>query len=113
MVAGPAGFGCVNGILFFGQTSRKIPGNAQAGPWKSPRAQRLTMFGGNMTLFSRSFIRKRVIAFATTASVATMSLVMAHGPTSANRIRQAMPIQYVADWQDNSDETAFLAKNRS
>jgi hypothetical protein len=71
------------------------------------------MFGGNMTLFSRSFIRKRVIAFATTASVATMSLVMAHGPTSAYRLRQAMPIQYVADWQDNSDETAFLAKNQS
>ena len=66
-----------------------------------------------MTLFSRSFIRKRVIAFATTASVATMSLVMAHGPTSAYRLRQAMPIQYVADWQDNSDETAFLAKNQS
>jgi hypothetical protein len=72
------------------------------------------MFGGNMTLFSRSFVRKRVISFATTASVAVMSLVMAHGPTSAHRIRQTMPIQYVADWhQDNSDETAFLAENRT
>jgi hypothetical protein len=67
-----------------------------------------------MTLFSRSFVRKRVISFATTASVAAMSLVMAHGPTSAHRIRQTMPIQYVADWHpDNSDETAFLAENQT
>jgi uncharacterized protein (DUF305 family) len=71
------------------------------------------MFGGNMTLFSRSFVRKRVIAFATTASVAAISLLTAHGPTSAHRIRQATPIQYVADWQDNSDETAFLSENQS
>jgi hypothetical protein len=66
-----------------------------------------------MTLFSRSFVRKRVIAFATTASVAAISLVTAHGPTSAHRIRQAMPIQYVADWQDNSNETPFLSENRA
>jgi hypothetical protein len=77
------------------------------------RAQRLTMFGGNMTMFSRSFVRRRVIALAATASVAVMSLVMAHGPTSAHRIRQTMPIQYVADWQSNSDETAFLAANQT
>jgi hypothetical protein len=66
-----------------------------------------------MTLFSRSFVRKRVISFATTASMAVMSLVLAHGPTSAHRIRQTMPIQYVADWQDNSDETAFLGENQT
>jgi hypothetical protein len=66
-----------------------------------------------MTLFSRSFVRKRAIALATTASVAGVSLVMAHGPTSAHRIRQAMPIQYVADWHDDSDETAFMAENQT
>jgi Domain of unknown function (DUF305) len=66
-----------------------------------------------MTMFSRSFVRKRVISFATTASVAAMSLVMAHGPTSAHRIRQTMPVQYVADWHDNSDEPAFLAENQT
>jgi hypothetical protein len=66
-----------------------------------------------MTLFSRSFVRKRVISFATTASMAVISLVMAHGPTSAHRIRQTMPIQYAADWQDNSDETAFLGENQT
>jgi hypothetical protein len=71
------------------------------------------MFGADMNLFSRSFVRKRVIAFATTASVAMMSLGMAHAPTSAHRIRQAMPIQYVADWQDSSGETAFLSENQT
>jgi hypothetical protein len=71
------------------------------------------MFGGNMTLFSRSFVRKRVIAFATTASVAAISLVMAHGPTSARRIGEAMPIEYAADWQNSSDETPFLSENQT
>jgi ribosomal protein L16 Arg81 hydroxylase len=66
-----------------------------------------------MTLFSRSFVRKRVISFATTASVAVLSLVMAHGSTSAHRMRRTMPIQYVADWQDNSDERPFLTENQT
>src|ERR1700704_1136523 len=66
-----------------------------------------------MVLFSRSFFRKRVISLATTASVAATSLVMAHGPTSVHRIRGTMPIQYVADWQDNSDEQPFLSENES
>jgi uncharacterized protein (DUF305 family) len=66
-----------------------------------------------MTLFSRSFVRKRVIALVATASVAAISLVTAHRPTSAHRIRQALPIQYVADWQDNSDETRFLSENQA
>jgi uncharacterized protein (DUF305 family) len=67
-----------------------------------------------MVLLSRSFIRKRAISLATTASVAAMSVVMAHGPTAAHRIRGTMPIQYVADWQDNnSDETPFLSENQS
>ena len=64
-------------------------------------------------MFWRSFIRKRVISFATTASLAAVSLMMVHGPTSAHRIRKTMPIQYVADWQDNSDETAFLTENQT
>jgi hypothetical protein len=70
-----------------------------------------------MKLFSRSFIRKRVISLATTASVAAMSLVMAHEPTSAQRVRAAVPVeatvpvQYVTDRQDNPDEIAFLSEN--
>jgi len=66
-----------------------------------------------MVLFSRSFVRKRAIALVTTALVAAISLVMAHAPTSAHRIRRTMPIQYVADWQDGSDEGPFLSENRS
>jgi hypothetical protein len=66
-----------------------------------------------MTLFSRSFVRKRVIAFAATASVAAISLVTAHRPTSAHRIHQALPIQYVADWQNDSDETPFFSENQA
>jgi uncharacterized protein (DUF305 family) len=66
-----------------------------------------------MILFSRSFIRKRVISLATTASVAATSLAMAHGPTSAHRIRGTMPLQYVADRPGSSDEAAFLSENES
>jgi ribosomal protein L16 Arg81 hydroxylase len=66
-----------------------------------------------MILFSRSFIRKRAISFATTASVAAVSLVMAQGPTSAHRIRVATPIQYVADRTDHSSEASFLSENES
>jgi Domain of unknown function (DUF305) len=71
-----------------------------------------------MTLFSRlsrSFIRKRAISFsfATTASVAATSLVMAHGPSSAHRAHATAPIQYVADRTDNSAEASFMSENES
>ena len=64
-----------------------------------------------MILFSRSFIRKRVISLATTASVAATSLALAHGPTRAYHVHGAMPIQYVADRPDYSDEQPFLSEN--
>ena len=66
-----------------------------------------------MVLFSRSFFRKRVISLATTASVAATSLALAHGPTRAYRTQQTMPIQYVADRHENSDETQFLSENQT
>jgi Domain of unknown function (DUF305) len=66
-----------------------------------------------MTLFSRSFIRKRAISFATTASVAATSLVLAHGPSSAHRVHATLPIQYVADRTDNSAEASFMSENES
>jgi hypothetical protein len=66
-----------------------------------------------MILFSNSFIRKRVISLATTALVAATSLAFAHGPTRAYRVNQTTPIQYVADWHDNSDETQFLSENQT
>jgi hypothetical protein len=64
-----------------------------------------------MVLFSRSFIRKRVISLATTASVAATSFALAHGPTSAYHVRGTMPIQYVADRPDYSGEQPFLSEN--
>ena len=64
-----------------------------------------------MIVFSRSFIRKRVISLATTASVAATSLALAHAPTRAYHVRGALPIQYVADRSDYSDEQPFLSEN--
>jgi hypothetical protein len=64
-----------------------------------------------MIVFSRSFIRKRVISLATTASVAATSLALAHGPTRPHHVRGAMPIEYVADRPDHSDEQPFLSEN--
>jgi hypothetical protein len=64
-----------------------------------------------MILFSRSFIRKRVISLATTAAVAATSLALAHGPTRAYHVRGTMPIQNVADRPDYSGEQPFMSEN--
>jgi len=66
-----------------------------------------------MVLFSRTFIRKRVISLATTASVAATSLALAQDPTSAYHVRGAIPIQYVADRPELSAEQPFLSENDS
>jgi hypothetical protein len=64
-----------------------------------------------MTVFSRSFVRKRVISLATTASVAATSLALAQGSTSSYHVRGAMPVQYVADRPDYDEESPFLSEN--
>ncbi len=64
-----------------------------------------------MTVFSRSFVRKRVISLATTASVAATSLALAQGSTSSYHVRGAMPVQYVADRPDYYEESPFLSEN--
>jgi hypothetical protein len=73
-----------------------------------------------MTLFSSIFIRKRAISFATTASVAAVSLVIADRPSSADRVRETtpvqyemMPIEYIADRTDNSAEASFMSENEA
>jgi hypothetical protein len=68
-----------------------------------------------MTVFSRAFVRKRVISLATTASVAATSLALAHGPTP-HHVRGMMPVQYVADRyvadrSDASGEQPFQSEN--
>ena len=50
-----------------------------------------------MVLFSRAFIRKRMISLATTASVAAISFVSAQDPTKPHQIHRG--IQHVADRQ--------------
>ena len=64
-----------------------------------------------MALLSRSFVRKRTISLAVTASVAATSLALAQDPTSAHHVRHAIPIQYVAYPPDLSAEQAFLSEN--
>lgn len=63
-----------------------------------------------MILLSSSFIRKRVISMATTATFGATSLAFAHGPTPAHQGALA-PIQYVADRSDTPDEAPFLSEN--
>ena len=64
-----------------------------------------------MVLFSRSFIRKRAISLATTASVVATSFALAQDPTRAYHVRGTRPIQYVADRPDYSNEQSFLSEN--
>jgi hypothetical protein len=64
-----------------------------------------------MVLFSRSFVRKRLISLATTASVAATSFAVAQDPTHSYHVRGAVPIQYVADRPGYADEQPFLSEN--
>jgi uncharacterized protein (DUF305 family) len=64
-----------------------------------------------MVLFSRSFVRKRVISMATTASVAATSFALAQDPTRLYHVRSATPIQSVANRSDRSEEQPFLSEN--
>jgi hypothetical protein len=66
-----------------------------------------------MVLFSRSFVRRRLISLATTASVGATSFALAQDPTEAHHIRGAMPIQYVADRSYGSEEQPFLSENEA
>jgi Domain of unknown function (DUF305) len=64
-----------------------------------------------MVLFSRSFVRKRVISIATTASVAATSFALAQDPTRTHHVRSVMPVQYVADRLIHQEEQPFLSEN--
>jgi Domain of unknown function (DUF305) len=106
---GSGRFLCAAGSLF-GRTFQEKFGKRTPDPGSS-RPRDLTLSGGKMIVFSRSFIRKRVISLATTASVAATSLALAHAPTKAYHVRGTMPIQYVADRPDYSGEQPFLSEN--
>jgi hypothetical protein len=85
----------------YGMGKRTAPGDG------SPRE----LFGGQMILFSRAFVRKRVISLAATTSVAITSLALAQGSTPAERIRDAIPRQHVSDRPDYDNESPFLSEN--
>lgn len=60
-------------------------------------------------LFSRTFIRKRVISLATTASVAATSFAMAQDPAKSRHGLDR--VQHAADSQVYAEEQAFLSQN--
>jgi uncharacterized protein (DUF305 family) len=62
-------------------------------------------------MFTRSFVRKRLISLATTASVAATSFALAQDPPRTPHVGTAMPFQYVAERSDHSDEQPFLSEN--
>src|SRR4030088_4179 len=64
-----------------------------------------------MVPFSRAFIRKRVIALATTASVAATAFALTQDPMRAYHVRGAMPIKYFRDRSDYPNEQPFLSEN--
>jgi uncharacterized protein (DUF305 family) len=64
-----------------------------------------------MIALSRSFVRKRVISLAATATVAATSFVLAQNPSRAYHVRGGMPVQYVADHSESADEQPFLSEN--
>src|SRR3984957_7645392 len=62
-----------------------------------------------MILFSRAFIRRRMISLAATASVTATSFALAEDPARTGQRHRAIPIQYVTDRPDHSEEKAFLS----
>jgi hypothetical protein len=66
-----------------------------------------------MILFSRSFVRKRVISLATTAAVAATSLALAHRPLRARDSRVTIPVQYIATRPDVSSDALLMSEHDS
>jgi uncharacterized protein (DUF305 family) len=66
-----------------------------------------------MVLFSRSFIRRRAISVATTASFTATSFALALDPPKTHLIREATSIQNVADHPGQPGEQPFLSLNEA
>jgi hypothetical protein len=64
-----------------------------------------------MVLFSRSFVRKRVISLAATVAVSATSFAFAEDPAKTDHVRGTVPIQYAADRPDHPEEQPFLSEN--
>jgi uncharacterized protein (DUF305 family) len=66
-----------------------------------------------MVLFSRSFIRKRAISLATTASVLAASFALAQDPPRTHHVLGTMPVQYVADRPGHSPAQPLLSEGHA
>src|SRR5258707_12687346 len=66
-----------------------------------------TMDTVQMALFSRSFIRKRAIAAATTLAVSVASLALGHAPP-AHRLHPLATVQQVSAWQASPETPPAL-----
>jgi uncharacterized protein (DUF305 family) len=66
-----------------------------------------------MVLLSRSFVRRRLISLATTATVAATSFALAQDPPRTHHVGGAMSLQYVADRSPGSEEQPFLSENHA
>jgi Domain of unknown function (DUF305) len=64
-------------------------------------------------LFSRPFIRQRVVSLATTVSVTATSFALAQDPPRTHLLREATTIQYVSDRPDQPGERPFLSMNEA
>jgi uncharacterized protein (DUF305 family) len=64
-----------------------------------------------MTVFSRAFIRKRMISLVATASVTATSFALAEDPARTGPLHEARPIQYDAGRSDHTEEQPFLSEN--
>jgi hypothetical protein len=66
-----------------------------------------------MTVFSRSFIRKRVISLAATTAVMVVSFSLAKGPMQPHHGGRLIPAHYVTTRPERSAEQAFLSEHRA
>src|SRR6201996_2875401 len=64
-----------------------------------------------MVLFSRSFVRKRVISLATTVAFSATSFAFAENPAKTHHVHGAMPIQTVEGEQPFLSENAAAMNN--
>jgi hypothetical protein len=79
------------GKLLFGHPSKKTLGNPGVAAGNCTHANDRSCPEATMIVFSRSFIRKRMISLATTASVEATSFALAQDPSRAFHVHGAMP----------------------
>jgi Domain of unknown function (DUF305) len=62
-------------------------------------------------IFSRSFVRKRVISLATTTTVMATSFALAEDPTRPHHSGRLLPVHYITDRSGHSAEQLFLSED--